>query len=202
MRQFLKYGVLSSALATVLLAGPAFAISGYSTAHLNLRTGPGTQYPVEGVMDRNVRSEITGCLADYSWCAVQVSGVNGWASAEYLVVDEDGKITHVNRGGASTGIPVLEAEGFVEIAAVEATGVIVSPGGHVEAIVPEEAVIAYIAAAPVESVPVTGEIVVGAHVPDGLQLYEVPNAVYGFAILNHVPVLVDVGSREIVYMRR
>lgn len=190
------------AFAGMLAAGPAFAVSGYSTAHLNLRAGPGTQYPVEGVMDRNIRSEITGCLADWSWCAVDVAGLTGWASAEYLVVDQNGQISHVNRAQGETGIPVIAAEGFVEVVAAPAVGVITGANGHVEAIVPAEAVIAFIAAAPVESVAVTGEIVVGAVVPAGLQLYEVPSAQYGFAVLNHVPVLVDTSSRAIVYIHR
>lgn len=186
----------------LLAAGPALAISGYSTAHLNLRSGPGTQYPVIGVMDYNVRSEITGCLADYSWCAVNVAGLSGWASAEYLVVDEGGSILGVQAQGSATGIPIVAAEGFAEIVAGPAVGVVVGAGGHVAAIIPEPAVIEYIAATPVPAVAVTGEIVVGAVVPAAVQLYQVPGSVYGYAIINHSPVLVDVTSRAIVYIHR
>ena len=48
---------LGAGITLLLAAGPALAVPGYSTAHLNLRTGPGTQYPVVGVMEYNVRSE-------------------------------------------------------------------------------------------------------------------------------------------------
>ena len=150
---------LAAALAGVLVAGPAFAIRGYSTAHLNLRAGPGTQYPVVGVMEYNVRSDITGCLADYSWCSINVAGLSGWASAEYLVVDKGGSIMQVDEQGAATGIPVVEAEGVAEVVAGPTVGVVVGPAGNVAAIVPEPAVIQYISATPVPAVAVQGEIV-------------------------------------------
>jgi uncharacterized protein YraI len=179
---------------------PAFAISGFSTAHLNLRTGPGTQYPVVGVMEYNVRSEITGCLVDWTWCSVNVAGLSGWASAEYLVIDQGGQIMQIT--GPDSGIPVVEAEGIAEVVAGPAVGVVVGAGGHVAAIIPEPAVVEYIAATPVPAIAVTGEIVVGAVVPAAIQLYQVPGSVYGYAIINHNKVLVDVNSRAIVYIHR
>lgn len=201
MRHSLKLAA-GTALATLLVAGPAFAVSGYSTAHLNLRTGPGTQYPVVGVMEYNVRSNITGCLADYSWCAVEVAGLSGWAAAEYLVVDESGQIQQVDEAGASTGIPVVAAEGIEEVVAPAAVGVVVGPAGNVAAIVPEPAVIDYISATPVPAVAVQGEIVVGTVLPTEVQLYEVPGSAYGYAVVNGVKVLVDVNARTVVYIHR
>ena len=75
----------------------------YATAHLNLRTGPGEQYPVVGVMEYNVEADLKGCLADYSWCSVSVAGINGWASGEYLVMDTSGAIVTVGVNGAQLG---------------------------------------------------------------------------------------------------
>ena len=77
MKHSSKIAALSAGVATFLAVGPALAVPGFSTAHLNLRTGPGTQYPVVGVMEYNVRSDITGCLADWSWCSVTVAGKGG-----------------------------------------------------------------------------------------------------------------------------
>lgn len=191
-----------AAAMSVVAAGPAFAISGYSTAHLNLRSGPGTQYPIIGVMEYNVRSQITGCIADYSWCAITVAGLSGWAAAEYLVVDEGGAILKVDEQGAATGIPVVVAEGVAEVVAGPSVGVVVGAGGHVAAIVPEPAVLEYISATPVPAVAVEGELVVGAALPAAVQLYEVPGSVYGYAIINHNKVLVDVNTRAIVYIHR
>ncbi|MCB1499804.1 MAG: DUF1236 domain-containing protein [Bauldia sp.] len=193
---------LATAIAGVIVAGPAFAISGYSTAHLNLRAGPGTQYPIVGMMEYNVRSDITGCLADYSWCAIAVAGLTGWASAEYLVVDKGGAIMQVDEQGAATGIPVVAAEGVAEVVAGPTVGVVVGPAGNVAAIVPEPAVISYISATPVPAVAVEGEIVLGAVLPAAVQLYEVPGAAYGYAIVNGNRVLVDVNSRAVLYIHR
>jgi uncharacterized protein YraI len=193
---------VAAAVVSLLSAGPAFAISGYSTAHLNLRAGPGTQYPIVGVMEYNVRSQITGCIADYSWCAITVAGLNGWASAEYLVVDEGGSILQVDEQGAATGIPVVEAVGVAEVVAPATVGVVVGAGGHVAAIIPEPAVIEYISATPVNPFSVAGEVVVGAVLPAQVTLYQVPGSVYGYTVVNGIKVLVDVNSRAIVYIHR
>ena len=197
-----RFAALAAGITAILVAGPALAISGYSTAHLNLRSGPGTQYPVVGVMEYNVRSQITGCIADYSWCAITVAGLNGWASAEYLVVDEGGSILQVDEQGAATGIPVVEVAGVAEVVAGPSVGVVVGANGHIAAIVPEPAVLEYISATPVNPFAVEGEVVVGAVVPAAVQLYQVPGSVYGYTIVNGMRVLVDVNSRAIVYIHR
>jgi uncharacterized protein YraI len=194
--------VTAVALGTLLIAGPALALPGYSTAHLNLRTGPGTQYPIAGMMEYNVRSEITGCLADYSWCSVTVAGLSGWASAEYLVVDKQGAILQVDEQGAATGIPVVVAEGVAEVVAPASVGVVVGPAGNVAAIVPPAAVVEYLAATPIPAVAVEGEVVIGAVLPAAAQLYDVPGTEYDYAFVNGNKVLVDVNSRAIVYIAR
>ena len=200
MKQSSKIAALSVGIATLLVAGPAFAVNGYSTAHLNLRAGPGTQYPVVGVMEYNVRSQITGCIVDYSWCAITVAGLNGWASAEYLVIDKGGSVMQIT--GPDSGIPVVEAEGVAEVVAPATVGVVVGANGHVAAIVPEPAVLEYISATPVNPFAVEGEVVVGAVVPAAVQLYQVPGSVYGYTVVNGMKVLVDVNSRAIVYIHR
>jgi uncharacterized protein YraI len=202
MSSIVRYAAPISVLAALFASGPALAANGYSTAHLNLRTGPGTQYPVAGVMNYNVRSEITGCLVDWTWCSVNVAGLSGWAAAEYLVVDEGGQIMNVATAGAQTGIPNVAAEGIEELVAAPAVGEIVTAGGFVEAIVPDPAVVEFIAAAAVDPVFVNGEVVVGAALPAAVQLYEVPSSPYAFAIINGQRVLVDPGTRTIAYINR
>jgi uncharacterized protein YraI len=202
MKATTRTALWAAAFGSILVAGPALAIPGYSTAHLNLRTGPGTQYPIAGVMEYNVRSDITGCLADYSWCAITVAGLSGWASAEYLVVDQNGSILEVDEQGAATGIPVVEAAGVAEVVAPATVGVVVGAAGNVAAIVPEPAVLQYIAATPVNPFAVEGEVVVGAVLPAAVTLYEVPGSAYGYTIVNGNKVLVDVTSRAVVYIAR
>jgi uncharacterized protein YraI len=74
---------LASLLGAALAAGPALAVTASSpTGHLNVRSGPGFQYQVVSQIPANTPAQITGCVSDYSWCAVALpGGVTGWASA-------------------------------------------------------------------------------------------------------------------------
>ncbi|MCB1499772.1 MAG: DUF1236 domain-containing protein [Bauldia sp.] len=196
----LSHAIVLAAGMTLIAAAPAMAIPGYSTAHLNLRSGPGTQYPVVGLIEYNAAADITGCIADWTWCSVNVGGASGWVSAEYLVIDNGGQVQQID--GPDSGIPVVEAEGVAEVIAPATVGVVVGAKGKVEAIVPEPAVLEYIAATPVDPYAVEGEIVVGAVLPEQVTLYEVPGSPYGYTIVNGNKVLVDVTSRAVVYIYR
>lgn len=62
---------LAALASAALIAGPAAALTVYATAHLNLRSGPGFQYPVVGQVQYRSPAEVTGCILDFSWCARQ-----------------------------------------------------------------------------------------------------------------------------------
>ncbi|MEO6012943.1 MAG: SH3 domain-containing protein [Devosia sp.] len=66
-----------------LTAGTAFAAT--STASVNVRTGPGTQYRVVDTL----RAGEQVALLDQSgsWCAIDTSSGNGWVSCRYLSND-------------------------------------------------------------------------------------------------------------------
>jgi uncharacterized protein YraI len=66
---------LASLVGAVLLAGSALAVVAVfsPTGHLNVRSGPGFQYPVVGQMPANARFPVTGCIQDYSWCSVALA---------------------------------------------------------------------------------------------------------------------------------
>lgn len=186
------------ALGGVLLASPASAITAYTTAHLNIRTGPSEAYPVVGVMDNNTRVEVTGCLANFTWCHIQIANLNGWASGEYLVENADNKIETIGINGSKLGIPIVVAENVVPVGTV----VGVTGGTVVEAITPSAEVITYVTAQQVPPVIVTGEIVVGAVLPAEVQLYAIPESPYQFAVVNGQNVLVDAAQRQVVYIVR
>ncbi|MGO8842502.1 MAG: SH3 domain-containing protein, partial [Methyloceanibacter sp.] len=58
---------LASLFGALLFAGPASAVTAYSpTGHLNVRSGPGFQYPVVGEMQQNVPAAVTGCISNYT----------------------------------------------------------------------------------------------------------------------------------------
>ena len=103
---------LASLVGAALVASPASAVTAYSpTGHLNVRSGPGFQYPVVDQMAPNVPAAVTGCISNYTWCGVATGGVTGWASAEYLVTDAGGKLTNLQVSGAQLGIPIVVPPG-------------------------------------------------------------------------------------------
>lgn len=63
---------------------PAGAESGFASASVNMRAGPGTGYPVLLVIPGGARLDIVGCLANYSWCDVSWGRTRGWVYGRYL----------------------------------------------------------------------------------------------------------------------
>ena len=98
---------------SAMAATPAFAFPAFSSSRLNLRSGPGEEFPVVGIMDRNVRVEMTGCLADWSWCVVNVAGVNGWVFSKYVVVDVQGAVLQIGIAAEQGRVPVVGVDGIV-----------------------------------------------------------------------------------------
>lgn len=58
----------------------------------------------------------------------------------------------------------------------------------------------YLTANPLNAVYLTGNLDVGAGLPDGIDLWPVPNSRYRYTYVNDYPVLVDPASRRIVYI--
>lgn len=210
---------LLCASALTLAAAPAFAAMSVSaTTDLNVRTGPGPQYPVQGVIGANESATMQGCLENSKWCQVTVDGQTGWAYSEYLVADYSGEPTIVYQNRDTIGVPVVtyedDADGAVAgIATGAVTGAIIggpvgaAVGGAAGAVIGEaidpDATRTYITENPVDPVYLEGEVVVGAQLPPDVQLYELPEApAYRYVYVNGQPVLVQPDSREIVYVYR
>lgn len=77
---------------TIIPATPASQGSfGTATDYLNIRSGPGMEYPIYGVAQPGATAQIVGKSADNAWWAVKIppnyspDGV-GWASASYVIV--------------------------------------------------------------------------------------------------------------------
>jgi uncharacterized protein YraI len=66
--------------------GPAQAAApnGYPITNVNLRAGPGTDYPVIVTVQGRAPIAILGCLADYGWCDVIFQNARGWMRSIYL----------------------------------------------------------------------------------------------------------------------
>jgi uncharacterized protein YraI len=102
---------LIGAIAGLTLFGvsSAGATPGFSTANVNVRTGPDIDFPSVGVIPEGDPVEIAGCLEDESWCDVIWAGDRGWVYSEYLAF-EDGSGEFValpDVGLAAYRIPVI-----------------------------------------------------------------------------------------------
>lgn len=209
--------------AGILASASAFAqTSVTATTDLNVRSGPGPQYPVIGVLARDGSANLNGCLENSSWCSVTFSGGEGWAFSDYLVADNAGTRVVVTQRPAELDVPVVVHEGIGAGPIAGATtgaiagAVIGGPvgaavggvagaatGGLVEgAVTPPEEVRTYVSANPVDQVYLDGELVVGASLPETVQVREIPQYEYRYVYVNGQPVLVEPETRRIVYILR
>lgn len=77
--------VLLAALCGVLaLPAIAEAASGFSTANVNMRSGPSTAYPAVTLIPIGMPLRINGCLAETPWCDVSFAGGRGWVAGRYV----------------------------------------------------------------------------------------------------------------------
>ena len=87
MNVFRRFLFAAAAVAlTVALVGPAHAArpNGYPITNVNLRAGPGTDYPVILTVPSRAPISIRGCLPDYTWCDVVFEQNRGWMRSIYL----------------------------------------------------------------------------------------------------------------------
>jgi uncharacterized protein YraI len=86
-------------LPTVPVETPApNAVTGTSTVNLNVRSGPGTQFPILGTVPEGTTGEILGISPDGAWYAVKVDTTlsgNGqaWVMGRYVTISNPGGIT-------------------------------------------------------------------------------------------------------------
>lgn len=168
---------------------------------LNVRAGPGPQYPSIGIATRGSQTMLDGCIQGSRWCRVDVNGVRGWVYAQYLQVEQGGSSVIVEQHQADLGVPIVAYETTASIAPDPAPGdELLGPVGSIEAISPPETVTTYVQTNPARTVRLRGDVVVGASVPDSVTFQEIPDYQYRYVRINDRPVLVDPGTRRIVYV--
>ncbi len=221
-----RTSVSLAAMAAVLaFAGAASAQTvATATTDLNVRSGPGPQYPVIGLIQAGQSAELNGCLEGSKWCRAIVNGGDGWVYSDYLTSQFSGTATVVTTR-PSGSVPVVTYEqpsGGAGAVAGATTGAVAGAliagpigavaggvagaaiGGTAEGIAspPPAEVRTYIEANRPEPVYLDGEVVVGASLPQDVRLVEVPNYEYRYVYVNGVPVLVEPETRRIVYVVR
>src|SRR3712207_2819166 len=88
-----KTQLFTGAASLVLLAlqGSAYAqTSATATTDLNIRSGPGPQFEVIGLIDGGEATDVTGCLEGSKWCRVAHDGADGWVYSDSLTADLSG----------------------------------------------------------------------------------------------------------------
>jgi uncharacterized protein YraI len=224
MRQNLLLGTALGAL--LALSGAAFAQTAVTaTTDLNVRAGPGPQYPVVGVLGASQSTTLNGCMQNSKWCSVAMQAGEGWVYSDYLTGDFGGTTVVLSQRPATSEVTVVEApkgNGGAEGALVGgATGAVAGAiiGGPVGAAVggvagvaaggtagaaaePSPEVRTYVTSHQLDPVYLDGEVVVGSGLPETVQLQEIPDYEYRYVYVNGQPVLVDPGTRRIVYIVR
>lgn len=207
---------LLGASALSVIAAPALAATmATATTDLNVRAGPGPDFPVQTVIAEDGQATVNGCIENSKWCQVSVNGTTGWAYSEYLVASVDGTQTVIVERPQAVGVDRITYDGPDGALAGAATGAVAGAfiGGPVGAAVGgaaglivgdqiDPAVTTYVESNPVEPVYLDGEAVVGARVPETVTLYEIPDARYRYVYANGQPILIDADSRQVVYVYR
>lgn len=231
IRYVLKSATAAAALLALAGAADAQSMV-TATADLNIRSGPGPQYEPIGVIGSGQQATLDGCIRGSKWCMVEAGGVKGWSYSDYMTGAFQGSQTVVVTQAPAEAVPsvtydgpVLEGKAPVQgggAVAGAATGAVAgaliagpigaavggvagaATGGTIEAAAepPPPPVREYVTSNPGEPVYLDGEVVVGAGVPDSVQLRDVPDYQYRYVDINGQPVLVDPQTRRIVYVVR
>lgn len=215
---------LLAAAAVLALGSAAYAQPQVqATTNLNVRAGPGPNQPVIGVLAAGQAVTLNGCLANSKWCSIAEAGGEGWVYSDYLAGDFGGqkmvlterptdsvKVVQApaNMGGegalvgATTGAIAGAIVGGPIGAVVGAGAGTVVGGGVGTAIQPPDTVKTYITSHRADPVYLEGEVVEGATLPENVVFREIPDYQYRYVNVNGQDVLVDPGSRQVVYIVR
>ena len=178
---------------------------------LNIRSGPGPEYPVIGFIQAQDPVTMIGCIEGGLWCQITHKGKGGWAYSQYLATQSAGNRVIISERRPGVVVPTVTytSTSGETVAAGAITGALVA--GPVSAVVggvagaaldPPQQIRTYVTSNPADPVYLEGEVVVGAGLPETVQLRPVPDYNYRYVYVNRQPVLVDPTSRRIVYVYR
>lgn len=215
------------AVALVSFTGIAVAqVAATATTDLNIRSGPGPQHSVIGVIGVSDDAVINGCLENSKWCQVSYNGVEGWAYSDYLTAGLAGQQQAIiSQRPAQAEVPTVTYESTASTDGSGAlaggttgavSGAIIGgpagaaiggaagavAGGAIDTITPPREVVTYVERNRVEPVYLEGEVVEGVALPETVAVRQIPDYEYQYVYVNEQPVLVEPGSRRIVHVIR
>ena len=200
--------------ASFALAGAALAdIPAAAITDLNMRSGPGPEYPVITVIGMSDPVLVNGCIEGSAWCMVSYNGTMGWAYSTYLTTSfGGGQIVLAERPATfvvptiAFGGPTVSAQAFVGAPTIAPyVAAAPAPAGNVviaSALNPPPAVRTFVLSNPATNVYLNGEVAVGATLPSDITVVPVPQYQYAYVTVNGLPVLVDPMTRRIMYIFR
>ncbi len=195
-----------------------------AATELNLRAAPGGDAEIIGVIPADGEVTVEGCLDTSNWCQVTLDGTTGWAYGDYLTVQQaeapEPVILYQNRAELEVETVTYDNEGNDGPAALAgaatAAGAAAALAGGPATIIgaavlgaaagdvlnPDETTLTYVRENPVEPVILQGEVVVGAGIPQEVELTPIPDAEFSYLYVNGTPVVVEPEERKIVHIVR
>jgi len=217
MKTALARLALATCTGALMTAGAlAQTATATATSDLNIRSGPGPQFDIVGLIPAESSATVEGCLDESLWCQVDYDGATGWAYSDYLTIDAQGTaVILTERPPELIGPVTYEGPNDATVGAAGgaiAGALIAGPAGAIiggalglgagAVIEATDPAVIYARDNPVEQVYLEGEVVVGAGIPETVTLLEIPKSPYRYVYVNGVPVLVEPDTREIVYIIR
>lgn len=204
-----KLLVMAAMAAAAAIGGAAPSLAAgttaTATADLNIRSGPGPQYQPVDVIPNGQSVAVEGCLRGSQWCQVDYNGQTGWSYGKYLTTNYQGQTVIIENQPSAVPTATYSAPANAPAPARPVEGELIGRVGDVAppAIEPPPAAVrTYVVDHSVQPAYLNGEVVVGAGVPDTVELQQVPDYSYDYTYVNNEPVLVDPASRRIVYIYR
>jgi len=165
---------------------------------LNMRAGPGSRYPVMGVLAAGQTAVLDGCLQGSKWCAVGNADNRAWINSDYVTSEFSGRRVLLTERPVDSGVTVIETPGAVMDDELSTGSIIQDDDADMP--VPPMEVRSYVRTNAVDPIYIQDEVRTGATLPDTVILREVPGYDYRYAYVNGEPVIVSPSSRHIVYV--
>ena len=185
-----------------VMSGAALADTAVSAVtDLNVRAGPGPQYPVIGVLTAGQSATLNGCIENSKWCTIAEAGGQGWVYSDYVTADIGGSRVVLTERRAS--VAVVSPPEDIGNYSTDYTGAIVAGEPVVDDFPPPPAEVrTYVDAQHLDPIYLDGEVVTGATLPDTVELREIPDYNYRYVYVNGQRALIDPQTRRIMYVVR
>ena len=89
----------------LLAVAPAQASETKLVEALELRTGPGSDYPAVKRLAKGLKIDVHGCLKSWDWCDVEWRGARGWVRSGTVEFQREDLRLPISKYGPTLGVP-------------------------------------------------------------------------------------------------